>query len=112
MSTIIICGVSRGRYTIPEPIVRSKEWEDEGVDPVQRPVKFPCGHPEHWEWGKGTRNGQKLYYPTEEMFFQKWHLTDEEMNEAIEQYDVFSLEMRGRIICKNCADHESINFKS
>jgi hypothetical protein len=105
---ISICRASRGRYTAPIPIPEVKIiWTDEdGNEGLNPPKKYPCEHPKHWNWGKGTRNGQKLYYPSEEMFYQKWHLTKKEMKEAIRQYDIFSLEMTGRIICRNCAEHE------
>lgn len=102
-----ICGVSRGRYIQPVPVSDAKvNFIDEEDNPIVRPKKYPCGHDKHWEWGKGTRNGQKLYFRTEEMFWQAWHLTENEMKEAIDQYDMFSLEMRGRIICKECAEME------
>jgi len=105
---VSICGVSRGRYTAPIPISEAKiNWTDEDDnESLEPPKKYPCEHEKHWHWGRGTRNGQKLYYPTEEMFYQKWHLTDKEIEEAVEQYDMFSLEMTGRIICRECAEHE------
>ena len=40
------------------------------------------------------------------MFYQKWKLTNKEMKEAFEQYDMFSLEMRGRVLCEECAERE------
>ena len=104
-----ICGVSRGRYVAPIRITEANinwmnEDGDEGLSP---PKKYPCAHDKHWQWGRGTRNGQKLYYLTKEMFYQKWHLTKNEIEEAVEQYDIFSLEMTGRIICGECAKRES-----
>ena len=103
-----ICGVSRGGYIKPVPMTEMNfQWEDEDGNPIDTPLKYACEHDNHWNWGKGTRNGQKLYYPLEEMFYQKWKLTDKEMKEAIEEYDIFSLEMRGRIICKNRAKKET-----
>jgi hypothetical protein len=99
-----ICGASRGRYGKPEPL--EIEWMDQNGNTSKAPEKYPCEHFKHWEWGKGTRNGQKLYYPTETMYWQKWELTDEELEEAIDQYDMFSIEMTGRIICSNCAENE------
>ena len=107
MSNGAICGVSRGRYIQPVPVSNAKiNWMDEEDNPISIPKKYPCTHEKHWEWGKGTRNGQKLYFHTEEMFWQKWKLTDKELKEAIRQYDMFSLEMRGRIICQYCAERE------
>ena len=102
-----LCGVSRGGYIKPIPVLQTDlNWVDDEDNPISVPEKFPCGHDDHWEWGKGRRNGQKLYYPTKEMFYQKWHLTAEELDEAIDQYDMFSLEMKGRIICQECAEKE------
>src|SRR3990172_8553211 len=102
-----ICGVSRGHYIQPIAVEQAKiNWTDEEDEPILIPKKYPCEHDGHWKYGKGTRNGQKLYYPPEEMFWQSWHLTDEEMNEAIKNYDMFSLEMTGRIICREFAERE------
>jgi hypothetical protein len=106
---ISICGVSRGRFIKPVPADQIK-WVDEEDNPTTPPVKYGCEHPDHWKFGKGTRNGQKLYYPTNKMFWQKWHLTKKEMNEAIKCYDMFSIEMRGRIICKECAERIFQNY--
>ena len=103
-----ICGVSRGGYIQPIAVEQAEiNWTDEEDEPIPMPKKLPCQHDDHWRFGKGTRNGQKLYYPTEEMFWQKWHLTDKELKEAIRQHDIFSLEMTGRIICKECAEREA-----
>lgn len=109
-----ICGVSRGRYAAPILVSKAEiNWTDDEDNPIQMPEKFPCEHEQHWEWGKGTRNGQKLYYPTAEMFYQKWHLIDKELKEAIKQYDIFSLEMTGRILCKDCVERElAVNAKN
>jgi len=102
-----ICGVSRGRYIQPVAVNKEKiNWTDEEDNPIAIPEKYPCQHDDHWKYGKGTRNGQKLYSPTEEMFWQKWKLTDKELKEAMKQFDIFSLEMSGRIICKECAERE------
>ena len=104
-----ICGVSKGRYLKPVLFIKSDikfiddEYNEIEINPNE---KYACQHSKHWEWGNGTRNGQKLYYPLNQMYYQKWHLTKKELNEAIEQYDMFSIEMRGRIICRNCALHE------
>ncbi|MBK8968615.1 MAG: hypothetical protein R3D58_07120 [Saprospiraceae bacterium] len=102
-----VCGVSRGRYIAPVPVNQAKlDWTDEDGNQIKIPKKYPCEHDSHWKWGKGTRNGQKLYYPTEEMFWQKWFLTEQEFYDAVDEYDVFSLEMTGRIICRDCTERE------
>lgn len=92
---------TRGGYRSIEPF--SDRF---GVHPDAR---IACGHPDHWKWGKGTRNGQKLYYLAKEMYVQNYEMTDREMNEAIEGYDMFSLEMKPRILCSHCATHEMAN---
>ena len=108
-----ICGVSRGRYIDPVPIGQAGlTWVDEEDEPISIPEKHHCEHENHWQWGKGTRNGQKLYFPTEKMFYQKWKLTNKELKEAIKQYDIFSLEITGRIICQECAEKELGRFKT
>lgn len=97
-----ICGASRGRYGLPEKIDPEINWVDEDDNPIKTPLKLPCDHPDHWKWGKGTRNGQKLYYPTYEMYSQRWELTEKELQEAIDSYDMFSLEVEPRYVCENC----------
>ena len=104
---IHILRATRGGYQKPIPLSEAGlKWVDDNHNKTKRPLKQPCDHPKHWEWGKGTRNGQKLWYPLSKMFYQKWHLTDKQLKQAIKQYDMASLEMRGRIICKDCADKE------
>lgn len=109
---IHIYRATRGRYKKPVSISKVKiNWIDENDKPTTAPVKYPCGHPKHWEWGNGTRNGQKLYYPIGEMFKQKWHMTKKEVIEAVDCFDMASLEMNGRIICENCAKNELKKLK-
>jgi len=106
--TLHIYQATRGKYT--KPILLSEsgtKWIDEDGDECNPPDKCHCGHPKHWEWGNGTRNGQKLIYPTSEMWYQKWHMTKKEMDMAIKQFDMASIEMGPRIICPNCAKHET-----
>lgn len=103
-----ICGASRGNYGKPILISESgiRKCIDDEYNEYPFPEKMACDHPDHWKLGSGTRNGQKLYYPVNEMFIQKWEMTEEEMEQAVEAYDMFSLEMKPRILCKNCANHE------
>lgn len=97
---------TRGKYKNPIPVIGSGiGWiNEEDFKPIARPKKTACEHPNHWDWGKGTRNGQKLYYPTNKMFIQKWHMTKKELTEAIKQFDMASLEMKPRVICADCAE--------
>lgn len=37
------------------------------------------------------------------MFYQKYHLTKKELREATQQFDMASLDMKGKVICANCA---------
>jgi len=104
---INIYRATRGKYLKPVPISEAGlNWVSEEQLPVSMPKKYGCQHPKHWELGTGTRNGQKLYYPTETMFVQKYHLTKKELDEAIKQYDMASIEMPTLIICPNCASKQ------
>ncbi len=99
---------TRGKYDKPIPIAESGlKFVNEDGDILSPPIKHSCGHSKHWEWGKGTRNGQKLYFPITEMFVQFWKLTKKEMKVALNQYDMASLEMPTIIICKDCAEKET-----
>lgn len=104
MSEIIhISQATRGHYGDPIPLLESginfinDEYED-----IPMPSRIPCDHPQHWQNGKGTRNGQKLYYPPEKMYVQKWVMSKKEINQACKQWDMASLEMKPRIICEDC----------
>ena len=91
-----ICGVSRGKYMPPIPVKKAKlRFENDNYKRVKRPEKYYCEHEEH--------NQRKKNFPLQKMFYQDWHLTKKELNEAIYNYDIFSLEMKGRIICGDCA---------
>ena len=96
MGYLYICGATKGKYSSPAKSTN------------ESPQKCACEHPKHWGWGRGTRNGQKLYYPIKDMFIQKWELTEEEFERAVKEYDMFSLEVEPRIICKNCAKKEGV----
>lgn len=110
---IHIYGATRGNYGNPIPILESDiNWIDEEYLKTSPPKTCKCDHPKHWEWGRGTRNGQKLWYLTNEMFCQKWILTKKQMHEAVNQYDMASLEMPTIIICKHCAEKELALRKS
>lgn len=96
-----LCGSQLGRWG--ELKQASKiGWVDEWDNPTNPPKTIPCGHPNHWQWGRGARNGQKLYYPPEQMYWQKWELTDEEFRKAVDNYDIMSLDVPPRFICEDC----------
>lgn len=100
-----ICGASLGKYGKPIPFLEAGvNFVDDNYNPVltEPTEKYPCEHDKHWQWGRGTRNGQKLYFPLKEMFYQKWDLTKKELNQALDSYDMFSLGMPSRLICKEC----------
>ena len=99
---------TRGKYVKPVPITKATiNWVDEEGNPDTPPKRLKCDHPKHWEWGTGTRNGQKLWYTYSEMFLQKYHLTKKELKEAVDEYDMASLENNNRFICANCARHHA-----
>lgn len=103
----MICKANRGRYGVPIPIKQINiNWMDEDGNKISAPKEKDCEHPHHWMLGKGRRNGQKLKYPLEEMYVQKWELSEKEFKEAIDQFDMFSLDMPIRIICGNCKKNE------
>ena len=105
MSHVHVICATRGKYSKPIPLLEAGiRWIDDNDEPTTPPNKAACRHPKHWEWGTGTRNGQKLNYPLSELFYQKWHLTKKEMSAAIKEYDMASLDVPSRIICKNCLE--------
>lgn len=99
----------KGKYGDPIPINQAilhwvnDDWFEDKNYNCDELEKHPCEYPKHLEWGKGRRNGQKLNYPTSQMFVQFWQLTDDEFAQAVENYDMFSLDMPPRLICENCA---------
>lgn len=98
---------TRGAYGNPVPMLEAGlNWVNDEHLPVSQPKICACSHPKHWEWGNGTRNGQKLKYPTESMFVQKYDLTKKELKQAVAAHDYASLEMPTMVICANCAAKE------
>lgn len=93
---IHIYRATRGRYLKPVPVSPTQEFMDDDYNVVKQPKKCHCEYSGH--------TSRKLWYPTSEMFFQQWRLTKKELNQAIKDYDMASLEMRSRIICHDCAD--------
>src|SRR3990172_10324303 len=101
---IHIYRATRGKYGKPIPVPESgMKWIDDQGSEIEPPLKQPCEHPKHWQWGRGTRNGQCLYFATDAMFLQKWEMTKREQREAVKQYDMASLEMPPRLLCPDCS---------
>ncbi len=93
---IHIYRATRGKYLKPIPILQAGlNWENEEYKPVKMPKIIKCEHPDHSE--------RQFKYPSETMFYQKFHLTTKELKEAVKQWDIASLEMKGIIICEHCA---------
>ncbi|MCM8808250.1 MAG: hypothetical protein NC926_09995 [Candidatus Omnitrophica bacterium] len=88
---MIICGARRGRYSKPIPL-RSLKFKR------KLPKKIRCHNADY------ILHPKQKWFPSNEMFLQKWILTKKELKEAIEEYDFFSLEMPNKIICKFCAE--------
>ena len=114
MNEVIICIASRGRYS--EPIAYTKKplnWVNEDLnfpEPIKPPLKFCCEDSRHFDnlqiaknKGETKLHGNTESFPLNEMFIQRWVLTEKETQEAIRDYDMFSLEMQPKIICKFCA---------
>jgi len=95
MSEIIICGVSKkGKWGKPKP-AKELKWVSEITNKEVKPPKtLSCQNRNH--------KGKKRKFPIGEMFYQNWELTKREMEQAVKEYDVMSLEPMRRFICKNC----------
>jgi hypothetical protein len=57
-----------------------------------------CEHEAH--------RGMNRRYLTRYMYCQTWQLTNEELSEVLRDFDIMSLDMPPRIICKRCARRE------
>ncbi len=101
---MIICGPRRGRFLEPIPVKSAKiEWVDDEGRRVRPPRVFSCEDPGHM--------GRVKKFPYSKMYVQKWRLTPKELRDAVKEYDMFSLEMRLRIICPGCRRRVGLNFK-
>jgi len=88
-----ICGPRRGRWSKPKPIKGSKEYKEGKL-----PKKLRCDN-DH------ILHGRRLWYPTEDCFYVTWELTEEEFDKALEEGDLFSLDMPSMILCPDCAKY-------
>lgn len=92
-----ICGTSMGRYSNPISITEVNiRWKNENGKRVKSPKKLRCeneciGHP------------KQCWFPYNEMYIQKWLLTNEETTQAIKNSDIYSLSMPSKILCPHCA---------
>lgn len=98
MSTVYVCGPRRGRYGPPAPVDEAiKEWVSGATGRrVKPPRTLPCY--------RCCRLGRRRFrYPREEMYVQRWELSEEELLQAMEEYDFMSLDVPPRFLCRDCA---------
>lgn len=98
MSTVYVCGPRRGRYGPPVPVDEAiKEWVSDATGRrVKPPRTLPCD--------RCRRLGRRRFrYPREEMYVQRWELSEEELHQAVEEYDFMSLDVPPRFLCRDCA---------
>ena len=91
---IHICGASKGHWGRVIPATRMK-WTSEITGRRVKPPKYLSCECEYHQ-------GRKKKVAVENMYVQLWELTDEEIDEAIKNYDIMSLEPIKRYICKDC----------
>lgn len=92
MSDGFIDGPRMGRYgEIRSMLDGGLKWVNENGEPRKPPKKSKCAR-------------CKKSFETKDMFYQIWTLTKEELEKAINEFDIFSLEMRPRILCSGCAE--------
>jgi hypothetical protein len=91
---IHICGASKGHWGEIIPAKKIK-WISETTGRRVKPPKFLSCECEYHQ-------GKKKKVAVEDMYVQLWELTDEEIDEAIKNYDMMSLEPIKRYICKDC----------
>ena len=100
-----ICGASRGQYGKPKPLKDFPlKWVSEETGrPIKTPKKVECEYPKHEIYG----DGRQKWYLIESCYVQHWKLTKKELREATRDWDMFSLEMRPRILCPKCYEIET-----
>lgn len=97
MSVGYICGATRGHYGKPIPFNKSgiKFISEDTYKELKTPKIYSCESSKH--------EGRKKRYPIKEMYVRKWEMTKQELKEATDAWDMFSLEMGPIIICPECA---------
>lgn len=101
-NTVFICGPRRGRYGPPIPIPQARlRWVDDYGRRIKAPDRVRCEGSHH--------SGRRVWFARRACFVQRWTLTDEELKEAMEEYDMMSLDMRSQILCPACADRAAIH---
>lgn len=105
MKTGCIYRATKGHYGKPIPFTKSniKFVDEESGKKVKPPVKIRCEHPRHQ---MNVADMRCWVYPIKKCFVQKWEMTKRELNNAIKDCDMASLEMKARIICPACRDKE------
>lgn len=92
-----ICRPRRGRYSLPIPIRQVKiKWVNDEEKEVKAPKILKCElndlfHP------------KKRRYEYSKMFYLRWILTKRELKEAVDEFDIFSIDVPALIICPRCA---------
>lgn len=94
---IIICGARRGRWSKPIP------YNDFPLTFYNEDTGRKMKPPKKVECDDGRHEGRKKWFPLQEMYVQKYKLTKKELRQAIDEMDVFSLEVAPLIICVECA---------
>ena len=85
MTTMIICGASRGKYG--EPLTFPEAYKGE------LPRTACCDRCEK-------------RYRIESLRVSRWELTPQEKKEAVRDFDMFSLDMPDKVLCLKCSDKE------
>lgn len=88
---VFICSPRHGRWSKPKPVTETKEYKEGKL-----PKKLRCDN-DH------ILHPRRLWYPTEKCYYVTWELTEEEFEEALEEGDLFSLDMPAMILCPDCA---------
>ena len=103
--TLNICGPSRGEYGLPWRIDGPrgiKGWITARGDLAKPPRTLRCTYPGHFL----TVRENRCNYPRGECSVQHWKLTRQEVHDAIEAFDMFSLDMPPRFLCPSCTREE------
>ena len=96
---IQICGASKGHWGRVILATRIR-WVSEISKRRVKPPKFLYCECEHHQ-------GRREKIAIKDMYIQIWGLTDEEIEEAIKNFYIFSLESKYRYICRDC--YEKLN---
>ena len=85
MTGIYICGVRRGRYKM---LNIRKAYKG------KLPKIIAC-------------DGCRKKHNIRQLKVRRWTLTKKELEEAVEEFDMFSLDMPDKILCKRCLEKQA-----